>query len=416
LELTITSFKKNAFYLSLFLAFAIWFFSWCFLPISVKSFSSETLLFITASLTSLILGYIVVKPTLNTNYNFKNINPIFKFISIIVLIALTCRVLDLIYFRSLWFENPFYENKRLGFIYANNTPFFISAIGTLRALYFVPLLLLIITKSKNYYYWLFAVGFILVYNFEILLFGTRKPLFQLFLLIIVTLLFTRKRQRILSKKGIAIAIATIFCLSIFSFKILNKRVTENNVSALVDVTNSRYNDFVKINPEKLKQFKANPTSTRTKTELLLIHTGQYIVHGFYELDYIINNKLPRAKGIYSFNPFFRLTNKLNITNLDLSTKNSHPREYVYTSFFGSFFIDFGWFSLILFFVFGMFQKLVFNLSKTNIFAAILWLVLIVVNLTMPIFNLMAGSELYLNVYLVFLLMLTSKFKFKNNIT
>ena len=54
----------------------------------------------------------------------------------------------------------------------------------------------------------------------------------------------------------------------------------------------------------------------------------------------------------------------NISNTDLeSIQRSNPRVYTFITFFGGLYIDFGWFGLVIMFLFGMFQKILFNKVK-----------------------------------------------------
>ena len=231
------------------------------------------------------------------------------------------------------------------------------------------------------------------------------------IIVVITLFYFNKSKLQFSKKSILYIISSTLVLAFFSFFILNKRLKENNFNkenALIEVVNSKYNDFVKIKASKLKSLKANPESISTKVKIMFIHTGQYVIHGFYELNYIIKNKLPKALGVYSFNPIFKLTNRLGFTNTNLKTLKSHPRDYVYTSFYGSLFIDFGWFALFPVFLFGVFQRWVYCLTEVNIVAKVFFVVLLSVNLMMPIFNILSGSGLYLFLFLILILMVSSK--------
>ena len=127
----------------------------------------------------------------------------------------------------------------------------------------------------------------------------------------------------------------------------------------------------------------------------------------------MKNKFPKAYGVYSFNPIFKLTNRLGVTNKSLNTIKNHPRDYVYTSFYGSLFIDFGWFALIPMFLLGLFQRWVYSLTTVNIIAKVFFVILLSINLVMPIFNILSGTGLYLFFLLLAFLCISYK---KNDIT
>ena len=392
---------KNAFILSLILGFINWFMFYTILPINTSSLSFETLSFIVCSVTCFITGYFLFR---SNRISKQTINPrnYFMFFVVTATIGLTIRYIDFFFIRDIKWSNPFYVNRLLKDSNVIKSNLFLTLSSTLRVLYFIPLLILIVQKSKNKIFW-FTALFLIFYCFvEVFLFGTRKPFFYLALVSFIALFYHSRRRFILSKRNILLTISSVVLLGFFSYFILNKRISEDNTAnhSLAKVTDARYNDFVKIKEYKLNQIKETPQELYTKTQIMFIHTGQYIVHGFFELDYIVNNDFPKAKGLYSFNPIFKLFNRLSLYNFSLNTDKYHPRDYVYTSFFGSFFIDFGWFAIIFMFLFGAFQRWIFIIAKSNIIAKIFFIVLLSVNVTMPVFNLLSGAGLYLFIFII----------------
>ncbi len=404
--------KQNSFIGSVLFGALLWCLSFLLLPIETSQLSNETLGYLIACFTLFIGGYYA--------FNFKNLicffdtrlnKKYFKICGVILMIAIVFRYIDLFYYRLLSFNFSFIENKKLVIQNATQAPLLITLISTLRAMYFLPLLYLVIRKSKNKIYWLLSLLLILLSSLEILLVGTRKPVFHLVLLLLFATFYSYNIKELLTKKNFFIGGIIIVLLGVFSYSVLSRRMTENTGSNLgiLKVIDSRYNDFVKINKEKVEELYNNPSSNTLKTELLLIHTGQYIVHGVYELNYIIQNDFPKANGQYSFNPIFKFFNRIKAIDVDNSQlKKSHPRDYVYLTFFGSLFVDFGWLSLLLVFIFGVFQRFIFQISDVNIVAKLLWIVILTLNIAIPIFNLAAGSGLYillcLNLLLFFSLM------------
>tara|TARA_R110002012_G_scaffold205059_3_gene374975 strand:- start:1640 stop:2896 length:1257 start_codon:yes stop_codon:yes gene_type:complete len=410
------NFLHSSFYISLLTGLIIWLITWAILPVNTGLLSLETICFIGFSFGSIILGYRVIQIKNVEKIVWLPHNFFFKVLIVILCIGLLFRYIDLFYFRNLSLSNLYYQNKILSLNNSQYTPLIVTFLGALRALYYVPILYLIIIKSKNKSLWIISITILLLFGVEIILFGTRKPLFHLLILILITLGLTVKNyKQLLNKYTVGLLIFITIGLGFFSYFILNKRVTEvpvKNIN-LIDVVNSRYNDFVPIKNSKLNDFKKSPNSLTTKTEVMLIHTGQYIVHGFYELDYIINNNLPKAHGKYSFNPIFKALERLDLGNDYSNTLKYHPRDYVYVSFFGSFFIDFGWFSLILFFIYGMFQKMIVSFAKNNPFIMVLWVITLCINLIMPIFNLVSGVEFYLQVFLILIVLSQIKYRTLN---
>lgn len=397
---------KHAFPLSVFLSYVIWFGFYILLPINTPRLSTQTIAFICSSIVVFVFGFYAIKfkskPANTLNFYFY-----FNWISILSFVGLIFRYIDLFFYRNLSFNNVFHLNKSLGYTYASDSGLIISLLGCLRVLYVLPIILLIILKNKNKRRYAIALFLIVLSAFQTFLLGTRKPFFYLIILIIITLFYFNKKLFKFSKHTVLYGILTLVILCVFSFFILNKRVVENNFNnkeAFVNVLDSRYNDFVKTKSSLENQLKSDPNSFKTKSQIMFIHTGQYVVHGFYELNYIVNNNFPKAKGVYSFNPLYKLTNRLSLTNIKLTTFKSHPRRYVYTSFYGSLYIDFGWFSLIPLFIFGVFQRWVFSKISQHPIACVFFVFLLSVNLVMPIFNIMSGSGLYLFLSLLIMLL------------
>lgn len=398
--------KENSFLASMLFGCVIWAFSYIVLPISTATISLKTKGYIFLCIIALLLGFFVAdfKKKL-PNVEISILKKHYVIGVTIIFIACFFRYFDLFFYRGMSFDLSYDENKKQSIQNAFQAPLFITILSTLRVLYFIPLLYLVLAKSKNKLNWVLAVSLILLSSIEIFLVGTRKPVFYLVTILFLAILYAYKPKLVFTRKNVFLGIIGVIALGVFSFLVLNKRVSENTGSSngIIKVVDSRYNDFVKIDKKKIEELNQNPTSYLSKTQLLLIHTGQYIVHGVYELDYVLNKDLPRAYGLYSFNPIFKLLNRIGIINMNIDNiEKYHPREYVYVTFFGALFIDFGWSSILIFFLFGLFQKYIYQSSKKNIIAKMFWLMLLSVNITMPIFNLTAGAGLYLMIYMLIL--------------
>lgn len=389
-----------AFIISVVSGFLIWFVAYLLLPITTNGLNNNTLLYLGSCVLCLLGGFFSFGNKTESKKSKQVALKKYIYVSIILaVIGLFFRYFELFTYRNLSFSNNFQTNKKLSLQLAGIAPLWIKSLSTLRMLSAIPLLLLVVSKNRTIKYWLFSAALVLLSLAEIVIFGSRKPLFFLCILLVVAILVTYKRVTLFNYKSTAIISVLVIILGVFSYTILNKRMQGQNNKTFIEITESRYNDFVKIEANKLKAFRQNPNSSNTKLQLLIIHTGQYIVHGIYELDYIMNQNLSRAKGLYTFNPFFKFTNRLGITNCNLNRNKFHPRGYVYVTFFGALYIDFGWYALIFIFIFGALQKKIAKQSKKDNFFKVLWVYVLAVNIAMPIFNLMSGSQLYLYSYL-----------------
>ena len=139
---------KNAFILSLILGSINWFMFYTILPIHTSSLSFETLSFIVCCVTCFIMGYYLFR--LN-RISKQTINPrnYFIFFVVTATIGLTIRYIDFFFIRDIKWSNPFYINRLLKDSNATKSHLFITLFSTLRVLYFIPLLILIVQKSKN---------------------------------------------------------------------------------------------------------------------------------------------------------------------------------------------------------------------------------------------------------------------------
>ena len=60
------------------------------------------------------------------------------------------------------------------------------------------------------------------------------------------------------------------------------------------------------------------------------------------------------------------------------------------------------------FLFGVFQRWVFFIAKTNIIAKVFFVILLSINITMPIFNLLAGAGLYTFIVMLIIMLYSLK--------
>jgi hypothetical protein len=126
-----------------------------------------------------------------------------------------------------------------------------------------------------------------------------------------------------------------------------------------------------ITPKEETKVKIIKSSNKTLQAARLTATNfaQYYLHGVFEFGYLYNNyKKNHYYGAYTFNILVKFINTIFRTYFDIKEiQNAPTRTGIYTTFFGPIFIDFGWFSLIFMFFFGVFQKLLFNKTMAGRF-------------------------------------------------
>lgn len=387
--------KYNQFYSSILLGVFIWLLSFLILPAkAVEILKLETLLFIFACYAALIIGFKTVNvKTKITDYNEINEKKLIRFLSLIIIISFFLRWLDLFYFRNLSFSYDFKENRRLNVAAISANIIFIFA-SIFKSIYFFPFVIQLRRKSKAKMT-LFVTSLLLSFPFvEALLFGTRKPFFDVVLIIFISLIiFTKIKFNAINS---IILVVTTFLLITISSSILLKRESSKNTQEDVYkvITKARYNDLLQPN-NKVIDYINDPSVDvyKKKYALILMQTGQYINHGVFEFNHIIQTKLPVGYGKYTMYPFFKFFKNI-VEKKNFENFNPSPREYVYLTAFGSFYLDFRWFTILIFFILGAFQKYVYVKSQNKILYTPLLIYLSIINVFLPIMNYIRGSGLY----------------------
>ncbi|WP_092465980.1 hypothetical protein [Winogradskyella thalassocola] len=239
---------------------------------------------------------------------------------------------------------------------------------------------------------------------EGLLFGSRKPFFEVFLILIISIFYYKKPN--INLKSISVVLISAIGLLVISASILFSREEskEGSVDVRNEIINGKYNDLLKPNDQVLNYFEDESISSAQKDyALIILQSSQYITHGVFEYNHIIDMPdLAVTKGMYTFYPFRKFFNKLGfITEFD--NVNPSPRKFVYLTAFGSLYIDFRWFTLLFFFLFGMFQRYVYDKSFSSSIHSPILIYLTIINVFLPILNYMRGAGIYPIVGFLFVL-------------
>jgi oligosaccharide repeat unit polymerase len=402
--------KLSVFHRSIIIGLAIWLFFFFTIPVKVSTpLSSGTIFFIIANFCCLFIGY----SSFNFSENKKNetvfsIQKFFFLIVILVLISLIFRIIDIFYFRNLSLYNPIFINKKL----ANNDQNFSLLLGLLsmfRLLYFVPLVIYKSLNIKNKR-WIFMLSilFFLIPITEGFLRGSRRLILQPILLMFVTLLIYNRGRIKFNLKTFFLMIFIFFLLGIIGNSVLIKREALNSTEFYDKITTAKYNDFLPLKKENLKYFKTPETNGLLKNIYFsYVHFGQYVTHGLFEFNYTKEKDFKLKYGLYNGYIIVKLFNKLNISDIPLNKLVNPSGRITYVTFFGGLYIDFKWFSIILMFLFGIFQRYIFDKSLYNFYYSPLKILLIFVNVFLLVFNFFR-SELIITIILYFFLMFIIK--------
>jgi hypothetical protein len=307
------------------------------------------------------------------------------------------RWIDLFIFRELSFDNAFKENRSLNSQNSFRSNLIFQLASVTKSLYFFPFVILTILKVKNKKNLLLAAYILLAFPIvEAFVFGTRKQLVELFLIIIITLSVSNKFT-LNFKQVFAVSLSSIFLLTISAYILYDRerKISPQGENFYNEILSSRYNDKVKPKGYVIDFFNSPDNPYIFKHYILsILQFGQYYVHGLFEFDHIISMKKPEISyGKHTFYTIPKFYNNLGLfKNVDL--RNYTPREYVYITFFGGIYLDFRWLGLIFFSLFGLVQKYVYQKSKSNIIYYPLWIYLLMINVFLLSFNFLRGSGLY----------------------
>ena len=166
--------------------------------------------------------------------------------------------------------------------------------------------------------------------------------------------------------------------------VLKEHVTELSGFNKMLNTNQEFNDYIINNNSYLGDLLFTYTLTT-----------KYYLHGMFELNHLINNfNKNHTYGGFTFLLYKRILYKITGKNADISSYATiMPRNGIFTSFLGPIYVDFGWFSPIFLFIFGIYSKKIHNRLISNDDSAILlYVYLSVVILFFPVFNFISGAN------------------------
>lgn len=409
------------FFGSIFLGIIIWFFFFFITPIEIKtplSFSIKS--FIILSYLALIAGYVfslVYKfkyfEYQTWNERFKSPNTkILNTLLWVVYLSFIFRYYDLFHNREVSLFNETAINKRNVSIPENFSLVF-AFLGAFRALYFVPLIIYLSKNLNKKRILIWCIALFLLPFLEAYMRGARRLVFESVGLLFI-ILFVYKKINLKSYKTIiALGLLSTMLLG-FSFSVLQGRIMKQNDEFYKEIFTSRYNELVPPKKDVIKKIVENDNEIIRKLYFSEIHVGQYITHGVFEMDLMVS-EFPDYKsyGLFNFFIIAKTLNIIGITEAPVEKFRSPAKRNTYITFFGGLYLDFGWASLFLMFLFGILQKIIFSWGQRNYLFAPIVIILIFSNIFMLIFNFIRAQFLLtLIVFVIFLFFITISSKSK----
>jgi len=403
---SINTIESSLFYSSILLGIVIWFFFFFVTPIEVKNeLSSFTTCFIILNYIALVFGFALPLFPLGvfekSEWIKTNKLRVLETLITIVLISFLFRYFDLFHNRNLSLWNSIKLNNDNA---ANHFSIVFNLLSAFRVIYFIPLIYYYRGKIKKKRLLVLCFFLFLLPLIEGYLRGSRRIIFEslgfLFLILILS-----KKINFTSLKTYVISLPIVIIFIGFSFFVVQSRTDFDSSNEFYKkIITSEYNDFVPPNRTALRCFEESDNPFLKKALFTEIHVGQYIVHGVYEMDYMVSNHDNHTYGMFNFYLLIKFFNKLGITNIDLDNLKNPTGRNTYITFFGGLYNDFGWFSLIGMFCLGWLQKQLFTLRKRSYLVEPLIVVFLFSNIFLLIFNFFrANLLLAIGVYLLFLI-------------
>jgi hypothetical protein len=392
-------FKGILFLKSLLIGVLIWVACYIFIPVNViNPLTSEVIWFIILNYLFLIFGYFFANKFLKKEKNkvgVQNIQlPISSFSILLFLIYFSSiiRYIDLFFVREISFFNSISTNK-YNVAQDANFSLFLGVLGGVRFLYFVPYLFYIIEKRNNKKILILCVLLFLVPLIEGYLRGSRRLFFEsIGLFITITCVYNF--SKLFSKKIIFIGVFSLILSVFFSNFVLKERVIEKKgISFFEQIYNSPYSELLPLKP-KAKQFiLKNKNNFIGSASFSSFHFGQHILHGVYEFDYAIKENADKKFGMYNGFILIKFLNKLGFTNIPLESLMNPTGRVTYITFFGGLFLDFGWYSLIIMFFYGVIQNYFFVKGSKFNYSKPVVIIFIFTNVFLLTFNFMRAQML-----------------------
>lgn len=394
-------FRKNSLTKVTLAGLLVWLALFVIVPLQLKiPLGWKPVLFIILSYIFFILGLkiipgISVDKRNSYSMNRKAVIQVFYIVIWIAVLGLIFRVLDKFVLRGTSFGYSISYNRIL---LEKSGSSIVSILAALLAPFsFLPLFLYYLLGLKRR--WLLVLSYFIFFStaFEFVMLGSRSGLFVILLLLGLYLRYFKK-LRITYGRIIIVGIIMFF-LMILSVNLFIERTKDfaktDKVAIEHILERSGYNFTIEPTNEAKKDIISADSKTMQAYRLGIINFGQYYLHGLFEFGYLYNNyENQNWYGGYTFNIVPKFSNIIFRTDFDLKEiQDSPPRTGVYTTFFGPIFIDFGWFSLIFMFFFGVFQKLIYNKVMLGRFQFIpIVFYFLIINFFMPVFNFINGAQ------------------------
>ena len=317
---------------------------------------------------------------------------LFKLVLYLAILGLILKLLDRFVIRGISLGSDYFENRETMEAGGGNPVAILNSFLTPFGL--IPLFLiwkykLAISRSIK------VLAFVLFFAqmFDAILLGSRSIIFVLFILFGLYL-FYFKIIKISFIKVLTIISVFIGFMLIMNFIYVERTklfAGDNTYDVVLNQSNINYSVTAS---DKFKNDFSNFSTSSKTFAFTYITTVQYFTHGMIEFSYLYeNHKSDYAIGSYTFAIYSRFLHKIVGEKLDTDKIIAlNPRPGVFNTFFGPIFIDFGWFSMLFMFLFGIIAKLIYDKATNGYdWAILLYFYIFIIVVFSPVFNFINGA-------------------------
>lgn len=404
------------FFGSIVLGILIWTITYAILPVRpMEPIKVETILFILCCYLALILGFFAFKFSNIGQSNLRfNYQKVIKLVLVVVFLSFLIRWYDLFFIRDLSFKNDLKFNRILNEENFRQNQIILVLASILKSLYFFPFVICIRLKLSPKKLYVIASYMILFFPIvEAVLKGNRKPIFEIFIIVVFTIIAYQKSEINFKKISIGL-LSIVFLMAISMFMLFKREKLSENIDGTFykSLFESRYNEILKPTDESLKYFQSDKKSSILKLFAISgMHTGQYITHGLFEFNHIVDmDNLPIGYGQYNFSTIPKFLNKTNLSTIE--TSNPSPRGFVYLTFFGAHYLDFRWFTLVFMFLLGILQKFLNEKARSSFIYSPILIYFLIINVFLMILSYTREAGIYPIFGFVFIILLLRIFEKK----
>ncbi len=368
-------------------SFLFWILMFVIAPVDIKaSIDSISLIYMIVSYLALFLGTQIISIPKNDvkNHNkylkcFISINNLKKIYWISFCLGITGFIfyyIDLFFYKNVSFQNNILQNI---YLRRSSDGSIFSTLANLSMYYsYIPITIDILCKNFHLFkIKIFSFLLFILLPVSNLFFGSRFGIIVPFIYLIIVFFSSYSNYKLnLYKLLIGGIIITFSFFYVVGFFFINR--IENMNKEPIDALNGKASAFSEKVPvtKKFQNLIIKSKGTLWYPFLVgYVNSSQYTIHAVFEFSQVKNNvdnnNIQYMYGKATFPVFYKIYYKLfriseNYKDINTEVNKANARLGVWSTFFFYWYLDFGWFGIILFIFLGViFKKFWFELYIHN---------------------------------------------------